>query len=61
MDDIHLSDLGAPLHPMEASVENAEEASDQGKQKDVTEVDAKHDCKQGTCDQHPKSLLVSLN
>ena len=47
VDDIHLSDLGAPSHPMEASVENAEQASDQGKQKDVTEVDAKHDYKQG--------------
>ena len=32
---------------MEASVENVEQASDQGKQKDVTEVAAKHDCKQG--------------
>ena len=32
---------------MEASVENAEQASDQGKQKDVTEVAAKHHCKQG--------------
>ena len=47
LEDIHLSDLGAPSHPMEASVENAEHASDQGKQKDVTEVDAKHDYKQG--------------
>lgn len=47
VEDIHLSDLGAPSHPMEASVENAEQASDQGKQKDVTEVAAKHDCKQG--------------
>ena len=47
LEDIHLSDLGAPSHPMEASVENAEQASDQGKQKDVTEVAAKHDCKQG--------------
>ena len=47
VEDIHLSDLGAPSHPMEASVENAELASDQGKQKDVTEVAAKHDCKQG--------------
>ena len=47
VDDINLSDLGAPSHPMEASVENAEQASDQGKQKDVTEVAAKHDCKQG--------------
>ena len=45
LEDIHLSDLEAPSHPMEASVENAEQASDQGKQKDVTEVDAKHDCK----------------
>ena len=47
VEDIHLSDLGAPSHPMEASVENVEQASDQGKQKDVTEVAAKHDCKQG--------------
>ena len=47
VDDIHLSDLGAPSQPMEASVENAKQASDQGKQKDVTEVDAKHDYKQG--------------
>ena len=47
VEDIHLSDLGAPSHPMEASVENAEQASDQGKQKDVTEVAVKHDCKQG--------------
>ena len=47
VDDIHLSDLGAPSHPMEASVENAEQAFDQGKQKDVTKVAAKHDCKQG--------------
>ena len=47
VEDIHLSDLGAPSHPMEASVENVEQASDQGKQKDVTEVAAKHDCKLG--------------
>ena len=47
VDDIHLSDLGAPSHPMEASVENAEQASDQGKQNDVMEVAAKHHCKQG--------------
>ena len=47
VDDIHLSDLWAPSHPMEASLENAEQASDQGKQKDVTEVAAKHNCKQG--------------
>ena len=47
MEDIHLSDLGAPSHLMEAFVENAEQASDQGKQKVVTEVAAKHDCKQG--------------
>ena len=47
LEDIHLSDLGAPSHPMEASVENGEHASDQGKQKDVTEVAAKHHCKPG--------------
>ena len=47
MDDIHLSDLGAPSHPMEASVENAKQDSDQGKQNDVTEVAAKHNCKKG--------------
>ncbi|KAE8821486.1 hypothetical protein D1007_00259 [Hordeum vulgare] len=34
MEDIHLSDLGAPSHPMEASIENVEQASDQGKQKE---------------------------
>ena len=45
VDGIHLSDHGAPSHPMEASFENAEQASDRGKQKDVTEVAAKHDCK----------------
>ena len=28
VDDIHLSDLGAPSHPMEAYVENVEHASD---------------------------------
>ncbi|KAE8792418.1 hypothetical protein D1007_33024 [Hordeum vulgare] len=42
VEDIHLPDLGARSHPMEASVENAEQASDQRKQKDVTEVAAKH-------------------
>ena len=47
LEDIHLSDLGAPSHPMEASVENADQASDQGKQNDVTEVAAKHHCKRG--------------
>ncbi|KAI4975765.1 hypothetical protein ZWY2020_049372 [Hordeum vulgare] len=34
VEDVHLFDLGAPSHPMEASVENAEQASDQGKQKE---------------------------
>ena len=47
MEDIHVSYLGAPSHPMEASVENVEQASDQGKQKDVREVAAKQNCKQG--------------
>ncbi|KAE8802609.1 hypothetical protein D1007_21645 [Hordeum vulgare] len=47
VENIHLSDLGAPSHPMEASVENAQQAFDQGKQKDVTEVAAKYHCKQG--------------
>ena len=47
LEDIHLSDLGAPSHPMEASVENAEQASYHGKQNDVMEVAAKHHCKQG--------------
>ena len=28
LEDIHFFDLGAPSHPMEASVENAEQASD---------------------------------
>ncbi|KAI5013672.1 hypothetical protein ZWY2020_037716 [Hordeum vulgare] len=42
VEDTHLSDLRAPSHPMEASVKNVEQASDQGKQKDVTEVAAKH-------------------
>ena len=32
LEDIHLSDLGAPSHPMEASIENAKQASDEGKQ-----------------------------
>ena len=32
---------------MEASAENLEQASDQGKQNDVTEVAAKHHCKRG--------------
>lgn len=47
VEDIHLSDLGTPSHPMEAPVENAQRACDQGKKKDVTEVAAKHHCKQG--------------
>ena len=47
VEDIHLSDLRAPSHLVEASVENAEQASDQGKQNDVTEVAAKHHCKKG--------------
>ncbi|KAE8789560.1 hypothetical protein D1007_36204 [Hordeum vulgare] len=47
VEDIHLSDLGAPSHPMEASVGNVEQNFYRGKQKDGTEVAAKHHCKQG--------------
>ena len=61
VDDIHLSDLGAPSHPMEASVENAEQASDQGKQKDVTEVAAKHDCKQGIKNDDMETPMKNLD
>ena len=61
MEDTHLSDLGAPSHPMEASVENAEHASDQGQQKYVTEVAAKHDCKQGIKNDDMESPMKNLD
>jgi hypothetical protein len=60
VEDIHLSDLGAPSDPMEAPAENAENGSDQGKQKDVTEVTAKDHSNQGIQKDDTKAPMKNL-